>query len=171
MTRATRQLHDLGQSLWLDNISRRMLRTGELKRLVDEDAVTGITSNPTIFEKAMSRGDDYDEDIATLARELAELEVDFIEQPFPPDRNADIHAVALPVMADESCVTEENVPVACSHFDGFNIKLVKCGGITPARGHAGDSRGSDQLGQALDKSGGPTSSTAVFGCPLNELNP
>jgi len=68
MTRATRQLHDLGQSLWLDNISRQMLRSGELKRLVDEDAVTGLTSNPTIFEKAMGQGTDYDADIATQAR-------------------------------------------------------------------------------------------------------
>src|SRR5262249_33488255 len=64
----TRQLHDLGQSLWLDNISRRMLRDGTLKRLIDEDAVTGLTSNPTIFEKAMGQGDDYDADIAKLAR-------------------------------------------------------------------------------------------------------
>jgi hypothetical protein len=49
-------------------------------------------------------------------------------------------------------------------------RLLFSGGITPARGHAGDSRGLDQLGEVLDKSGGPTPSTAVFGCPLKELN-
>ena len=68
MTPATRQLHDLGQSLWLDNISRQLLRSGELRRLVAEESVTGVTSNPTIFEKAMGEGTDYDADIARLAR-------------------------------------------------------------------------------------------------------
>ena len=47
----TRQLHDLGQSLWLDNITRGMLDDGTLSRYIDELAVTGLTSNPTIFEK------------------------------------------------------------------------------------------------------------------------
>ncbi|HEX4510685.1 MAG TPA: transaldolase family protein, partial [Burkholderiaceae bacterium] len=68
MTQATRLLHDLGQSLWLDNISRDLLRSGELGRLIAEDSVTGLTSNPTIFEKAMAQGDAYDADIARFAR-------------------------------------------------------------------------------------------------------
>ncbi len=72
-------------------------------------------------------------DLGALARALAELGVEFIEQPLPPDRNGDLAPLVLPVMADESCVTEGDVPEACEHFDGFNIKLVKCGGITPAR--------------------------------------
>ena len=52
MNKRTRQLHDLGQRLWLDNISRFLLRSGTLQRYIDEYAITGLTSNPTIFEQA-----------------------------------------------------------------------------------------------------------------------
>src|SRR4030088_2344149 len=48
--KATQLLHDLGQSLWLDNITRDLLDTGTLKRYIDELSVTGLTSNPTIFD-------------------------------------------------------------------------------------------------------------------------
>jgi len=58
------QLADHGQSVWIDFISRDLLRGGELARMVREDAVTGVTSNPTIFAKALSGGDAYDEQIA-----------------------------------------------------------------------------------------------------------
>src|SRR5713226_2136226 len=51
--KATRTLHDLGQSLWLDNITRNLLRTGVLRRYIDEWSVTGLTSNPTIFDDAI----------------------------------------------------------------------------------------------------------------------
>src|SRR6266851_3371291 len=51
--KATRILHDLGQSLWLDNITRNLLRTGVLRRYIDEFSVTGLTSNPTIFDDAI----------------------------------------------------------------------------------------------------------------------
>ena len=51
--KATRQLHDLGQSLWLDNITRDLLNSGTLKRYIDELSVTGLTSNPTIFDHAI----------------------------------------------------------------------------------------------------------------------
>ena len=58
--KATQQLHDLGQSLWLDNITRRLLTSGTLRRYVDEFSVTGLTSNPTIFDKAIQGTDFYD---------------------------------------------------------------------------------------------------------------
>src|SRR5256712_280221 len=62
------QLSELGQSVWIDFLSREMLQTGELERLMRDDAVVGITSNPTIFQKAISQGDVYDEQIrASLA--------------------------------------------------------------------------------------------------------
>jgi len=67
--KATQQLHELGQSLWIDNISRETLRDGTLARLIADYSVTGLTSNPTIFEKAMSEGDAYDDAIAKMARE------------------------------------------------------------------------------------------------------
>jgi transaldolase len=65
----TQQLHDLGQSLWLDNITRDMLADGTLARYIDEFSVTGLTSNPTIFDKAISGGDAYDEQISELTEQ------------------------------------------------------------------------------------------------------
>ena len=56
----TRALHDLGQSLWLDNITRNLLRTGVLRHYIDELSITGLTSNPTIFDHAIKNSDDYD---------------------------------------------------------------------------------------------------------------
>ena len=58
--KATQDLHDLGQSLWLDNITRNLLKTGVLRRYVDELSVTGLTSNPTIFDHAIKNSSDYD---------------------------------------------------------------------------------------------------------------
>jgi transaldolase len=57
---ATQMLRDLGQSLWLDNITRNLLRSGVLRRYIDELSVTGLTSNPTIFDHAIRNGNDYD---------------------------------------------------------------------------------------------------------------
>jgi transaldolase len=62
----TQELHELGQSLWLDNITRTMLDDGTEQGYIDEYSVTGQTSNPTIFDKAISGGDAYDEQIAEL---------------------------------------------------------------------------------------------------------
>lgn len=61
--KATQQLHDLGQSLWLDNITRGLLTGGTLARYISGLAVSGLTSNPTIFEHAIRNSDDYDEAI------------------------------------------------------------------------------------------------------------
>jgi transaldolase len=61
--KATKTLHDLGQSLWLDNITRNLLRTGVLRRYIDELSVTGLTSNPTIFDHAIKNSGDYDDAI------------------------------------------------------------------------------------------------------------
>ena len=63
----TRQLHELGQRLWLDNITRRLLKDGTLARYIDEYAITGLTSNPTIFDHAIAGGSDYDDAIASAA--------------------------------------------------------------------------------------------------------
>ena len=67
MNRNTRLLHDLGQRLWLDNITRDLLDSGTLARYVADLSVTGLTSNPTIFERAISSGSAYDEAIQRLA--------------------------------------------------------------------------------------------------------
>ena len=63
------QLSALGQSVWIDFLSREWLRTGELARMMAEDAVVGVTSNPTIFQKAMSEGDWYDDQLREVLAE------------------------------------------------------------------------------------------------------
>jgi len=65
----TRRLHDLGQSLWLDFIRRRMIAEGRLERYIEEDGLRGITSNPSIFEKAIGGSDDYDPQLEELLAE------------------------------------------------------------------------------------------------------
>ncbi len=68
---AKSHLHELseqGVSVWIDSLSREMLETGELARLMKEDAVVGVTSNPTIFQKALSSGDWYDERLAEVLK-------------------------------------------------------------------------------------------------------
>ena len=67
--KATQDLHDLGQSLWLDNITRNLLKTGVLRRYIDELSVTGLTSNPTIFDHAIKNSSDYDDAIKSKLAE------------------------------------------------------------------------------------------------------
>jgi transaldolase len=78
MMQATLELNRAGQSLWLDNITRELLAGGTLKRYIEELSVTGLTSNPTIFDHAMKHGSAYDEDIRQLAQKgLAEEQLFF----------------------------------------------------------------------------------------------
>src|SRR5258708_14375345 len=65
--RPTRTLHDLGQSLWLDNVTRELLNSGTLQRYIDELSVTGLTSNPTIFDHAIKNSTAYDGEISRKA--------------------------------------------------------------------------------------------------------
>ena len=65
-----KQLHDMGQSIWLDSIDRTMIHNGELARRIKDDSLTGMTSNPTIFEKALSGGDAYDEQLSSADPDL-----------------------------------------------------------------------------------------------------
>jgi len=67
--KATQRLHDLGQSIWLDNITRDLLTSGTLKRYIDELSVTGLTSNPTIFDHAIKNSASYDAAIREKLRE------------------------------------------------------------------------------------------------------
>ena len=60
------ELEKFGQSVWIDNISRGMLKKGELKNLVQNDGISGVTSNPSIFQKAIGKGNDYDEQLREL---------------------------------------------------------------------------------------------------------
>lgn len=69
MTNPLLELKTLGQSVWYDNIDRAQLVSGQFKRLMDEDGVVGVTANPTIFEKSISSGHAYDEQISQLVKE------------------------------------------------------------------------------------------------------
>src|SRR5262245_60469982 len=67
MANALTALQDYGQSVWLDYIRRSLLTSGELKRLIEEDGLRGVTSNPAIFEKAITGSTDYEAQLAQLA--------------------------------------------------------------------------------------------------------
>ncbi len=67
--KATQNLHNLGQSLWLDNITRNLLTSGTLRHYIDELSVTGLTSNPTIFDQAIKNSTAYD---AAIRQKLKE---------------------------------------------------------------------------------------------------
>jgi transaldolase len=69
MMTATQKLHDMGQSLWLDNITRGLLTSGTLRRYIQEFSVTGLTSNPTIFDHAIKNSHDYDDAIRQKLKE------------------------------------------------------------------------------------------------------
>jgi len=86
--KATQQLHDLGQSLWLDNITREILDNGTLKRYIDDLSVTGLTSNPTIFDHAMTHGNSYDKEIAKLMSSGLSTEDAFFEMAIEDLRRA-----------------------------------------------------------------------------------
>ena len=75
----TAELHELGQSLWVDNITRTMLDDGTLQGYIDELSLTGLTSNPTIFDKAIGAGDAYAEQVAELSGKGLEGEALFFE--------------------------------------------------------------------------------------------
>ncbi|MEX1245906.1 MAG: transaldolase [Thermoanaerobaculia bacterium] len=77
--KATRQLHDAGQSLWLDNITRALLSSGTLRRYIDELSVTGLTSNPTIFDQAIKNSNDYDGAIRARTAAGKSVEAIFFE--------------------------------------------------------------------------------------------
>ena len=75
----TQQLHDLGQSLWLDNITREILSDGTLRRYIRDFSITGLTSNPTIFDQAVKNGNAYDADIRRKTSEGKSGEALFLE--------------------------------------------------------------------------------------------
>src|SRR6266516_4440551 len=78
---AKSRLHELsehGQSVWIDYLSRDTLHQGELARMMEDDAVVGVTSNPTIFQKAISSGSAYDEQLMEVARETSDAKEVFI---------------------------------------------------------------------------------------------
>jgi transaldolase len=135
----TQQLHDAGQSLWVDNITRTMLDDGTLAEYIDDYSVTGLTSNPTIFDKAIGGGSAYDDQIAELGSQGLEGEELFFElaitdlrraaELFRPvhDRTTIDGRVSLevsPLIADDADATiKQAVELYGRGEDNFFIKI------------------------------------------------
>lgn len=79
MANKVKQIHEFGQSIWLDFIDREIISSGKLQKLIDEDGVRGVTSNPAIFEKAITSSSDYDADIKELGKTADKTEDLFFE--------------------------------------------------------------------------------------------
>src|SRR5687767_5453020 len=83
MSNALTEIMQLGQSIWYDNIRRAMLVSGDLKMKIDEDDLRGVTSNPTIFEKAITGSTDYDEQLRELVsagKSVSEIYEDLVTE-------------------------------------------------------------------------------------------
>ena len=78
-TNKVKHIHDFGQSIWLDFLDREFMDSGKLKKLIEEDGARGLTSNPDIFEKAISNSADYDADIASLSKQKTSNEEIFFD--------------------------------------------------------------------------------------------
>jgi transaldolase len=151
--KATQKLHELGQSLWVDNITRPMLSEGTLKGYIDELSVTGLTSNPSIFEKAIGGGDAYDAQVAEIgtsadeggaganAEENVFFELALADLRDAADLFADVHArthgvdgfVSLevsPLLADDAAATIEQAAALHAKAERENL-FIKIPG-TPA---------------------------------------
>jgi transaldolase len=88
MTNRLREIEALGQAVWIDNINRELLEDGVLRRLVDEDGISGVTSNPTIFEKAMGHSERYDEGFRRVLEETQDPREVFFRLAFEDIRGA-----------------------------------------------------------------------------------
>ena len=77
--KATQKLHDLGQSIWLDNITREMLDNGAFENYINEFSVTGLTSNPIIFDHAIKNSSAYHDDIRSSRNRSKTTEKVFFE--------------------------------------------------------------------------------------------
>jgi len=82
------ELSELGQSVWIDYLSRQLLQSGKLARMLEEDAVVGVTSNPTIFQKAIAEGDAYDEQLREVLGEEDDAKEVFLKLAVQDVRNA-----------------------------------------------------------------------------------
>jgi transaldolase len=87
-TNKVKQIHSFGQSIWLDFIDRDIIKSGKLKKLIDEDGVRGVTSNPAIFEKAITSSSDYDAEIKDLAKKSTSNEELFFSLAITDIKNA-----------------------------------------------------------------------------------
>src|SRR5579864_9109200 len=112
-----KQLETFGQSVWLDFVSREFLRSGDLKRMIDEDGLKGMTSNPSIFEKSFSHGTAYDDDIRRLTDEGCSVGTIFRRLSIADIQNA---CDALRAVYDSTNGADGFVSIEVSPYMGFN---------------------------------------------------
>lgn len=115
----TRLLYDLGQSLWLDNITRDLLDNGTLERYIDECSITGLTSNPTIFEAAISKSNSYDDEIRRISsRNLSDEQIFFEMALHDLVRAADLFfPIHQRTAGNDGFVSLEVSPMLASHTE------------------------------------------------------
>jgi transaldolase len=146
MSNPLRDIEALGQSIWMDNISRQLLDDGVLRRLIDQDGLSGVTSNPTIFEKAMAHSDRYDDafrehldesdDIEEIFNQVAYRDIrdaaDLLRPTWERTNGADGH-VSFEVAASLAFDAEKTIEAAQHHralIDRPNV-LIKVPGTDP----------------------------------------
>jgi transaldolase/glucose-6-phosphate isomerase len=117
-----KELAEQGQSIWLDYIRRNLIRSGELKRLVEEDGIRGVTSNPTIFEKAIAGSTDYDEALRGMLAKDPHIEVGKLYEPLAIEDIQMAADVLRPVYdathGDDGYVSLEVSPHLARNTDG-----------------------------------------------------
>ena len=126
---AESRLHQLsarGQSVWIDYLSRDLLETGELKRMMEEDAVVGVTSNPTIFQKAISQGNAYDEQLKKLLEHEQEAKEIFLHLAVRDVENAlDLLAPVHEANAQDGYVSIEVDPTLAYDTDATYKEAIR----------------------------------------------
>lgn len=159
---ATEQLHESGQSLWLDNITRELLTSGTLRRYIDELSVTGLTSNPTIFHKAIKDSSAYDDAIRKLAEQGKSGEDLFFELAIEDLTQA---ADLLQPVFDRTCGVDGWVSLEVSPLLAHDTKTT----ITVAKElHARAGRANLFIKIPGTKEGLPAIEEAIFaGVPIN----
>src|SRR5919107_2146130 len=143
-----KQLHDAGTSIWLDYIDRSILRNGELARRIRNDSLTGMTSNPTIFEKALAEGSAYDDQLAEAQKQLTTWELfelietddvrsacDLFAGVFTSTRGADgyVSIEVSPGVANDADATVEEARRLWTTVDRPNLMVKVPGTVDGAR--------------------------------------
>lgn len=155
IAKPTQALHELGQSLWLDNITRKLISTGTLAGYIKDLSVTGLTSNPTIFEQTLSNSADYDRQIDVLAAagmsdeeiffELALEDLtaaaDLLRPRFDASGGLDgwVSLEVSPLLADNATQTLEAAKKLCSKAATANLLIKNPGYTSGTAGHRGGS--------------------------------
>jgi transaldolase len=118
--KATQKLHDIGQSIWLDNLTRGLLTSGKLREYIEEFSVTGLTSNPTIFDHTVRNGHDYDEAIGQKLQEGKTTEALFFELAIEDLRQAADLFRAIHIQTDgvDGWVSLEVSPLLARNSEG-----------------------------------------------------